>query len=282
MSSILVVIAKRNCENYIKDLKINLQIFFLLLTTATFGQSDSSLQKIKKNNIQIDFGFAHSRLIDEGFTQSKLLFKGTNFKVGLGYGRETDKYIFNFLTAYNAGNVSTKESKLATDFMNVNISFDYLRSVKLSSQHHFFAGIQLSSINYIMHNEQIFDNIDAFSLHGLYFNFLDKILISKKQSIQISYSMPTAVYENHVLWNGGASMYTYSDKKHILRLFTTNGKFSYFNLINNILLKADYSLKIGKNTDFNIKYRFFYFNDFIQTPIHIYSNELLFGLKFKL
>jgi hypothetical protein len=263
-------------------MKIKLQIFFLLLTTATFGQPDSALQKTKKNNIQVNVGFAHSRLIDEGFTQSKLLFKGTNFKAGLGYGRKSNKYIFNFLTSFSKGKVSTKESKLPTDFANINASLDYLRSVKVSKEHHFFAGLQLSTINHIMQSERIFDNIDAFSLHGVYLNFLDEILISKKQSIQILYSMPAVVYENRALWNGGASTFAYMDQKKIFKLFTTHGKYSYFNLINNIQLKIDYSLKIGKNTDFNIIYRFFYFHDFIQAPIHIYSNELLFGLKFKL
>jgi hypothetical protein len=249
------------------------------------GQETTIPEKLKHNNIQISYGMVHSRMIDQGYTSSNLLFRGTNSKFNLGYGRETDRYIFNFVIAASFGKLASKGDNLPSDFYLIHPSIEYVRKIAkyrlLKKESHFFAGVHLSSINYALQNSEVIDNIDVFSLHGIYLNFTNRLKLNGKQSLQLTWLIPTMVYSNRVLWKGGASKLNFDDKDHLFRTLTTNGKYSYFDVSGNIQFRADYIFKIGKNADFEIKYRFFYADNFIQTPVHIYSNEVLVGLKFK-
>jgi hypothetical protein len=262
-----------------------LKILFLIIYVKTgFAQQDYLLQKPKRNNIQIDFGFVHTRLIDEGFTQSKLLFRGTTPKISLGYGRQYSHSIINFLTSLTPGNLSTRQSGLTTSFKNVSLAIEYLRKLKTfkfqRKESWLFAGLQLSSTNYLLQNSPIFDNIDIFSLHGIYFKLNYQITLNKKQNVQFIYSIPAVVYANHVLWNSGASVYDFNDLDNIVKLLSTHGRYYYFNFWNNIQIDLLYKRKIGKHIDFTARYAFRHVNNFVETPIRFYSNELLWGLKF--
>jgi hypothetical protein len=167
----------------------------------------------------------------------------------------------------------------------VHPSIEYLRKIRkydfAGKENELSAGIHVSSINYILENEPIIDNVDIFSMHGVYIGAHDHIKLTRKQSLQLTYLVPMAVYSNRVLWNGGASKFTYSDRENILRTLVTNGEFSYFAVFRNVQLSAHYAIILGRGADFEIRYRFFYSNNFSQPPIHFYSNEILVGFKFK-
>jgi hypothetical protein len=259
-------------------------LFLLIYSKTSFAQQDNLLQKPKRNNIQIDFGFVHTRLIDEGFTQSKLLFRGTTPTISLGYGRQYSHSIINFLTSITSGNLGTRQSGLTASFVNVSLAIGYLRELKTfkiqRKESRLFAGLQVSSTNYEMHNGPVFDNLDIFSLHGIYFKLNYQVTLNKKQSVHFICSMPAVVYANHVLWNSGASVYDFNDADNIIKLLSTHGRYYYFNFLNNIQIDLIYKRKIGKNIDFNVKYAFRYVNNFVETPIRFYSNELLWGLNF--
>lgn len=248
-----------------------------------FAQPDSLLQKPGKNNIQLSVGLVHMRLIDEGFTQSKLLFRGTNPKIDLSYGHQNTQSIFNFWISIGPGKVRTKQGELPCSFLNVSSAIDYSWKIKLSKSQRkknlLLVGPRLSSINYVMQSEAIFDNVDAFSLHGMYLKLAYQLNPDKKQSVEFTYSLPAVVYSNRVLWNSGASVYSESDTRRIMKLLTMHGRYSYFDILNNIQIAVAYKRQITTNVAFTARYDFKLFNNSIERPIALYSNELALGLQ---
>lgn len=237
---------------------------------------------VKKNSIQLSFGWMHSRLIDDGYARN-LLFRGTNSKLGLGYSRETSKYLLRFSLEGSAGKVKSKSSDLPSNFYTAQVSLDYLRSISnyelLGKQNQLFIGPGASSMNYFMINQPIFDNARLLSLHGLYVNVSNRLQLDDKRHLQLTYRLPAAVYVNRLLWNGGASELNFTDVDHPVRALTTNGSFTYVDILGNIQFNVDYGKSLGKGADFVVSYRFRYFSDAAGYDVNIYSNELLLGLK---
>ena len=247
-----------------------------------FSQERDSLNRVKNNSIQLKLGLIHSRLIDDGYSKN-LLFRGTNIKFGLGYGRETSKFIFNFLIEGGLGKIKSKSGSLPSDFYTLQPSLEYSRKLKdyltWGKQSKLLAGLNVSSLNYFIINEPVFDNARLLSIHGLYISVGNRMQLDERQYLHLTYRLPTVVYVNRLLWNGGASDLTYSDQEHLLKTLTTRGSFTYFSIFNNIELEASYTRRIGKGADFIIFYKFRYFSSSEQPPVHIYSNELLMSLK---
>jgi hypothetical protein len=124
------------------------------------------------------------------------------------------------------------------------------------------------------------DNVSIFSMHGAYLDIQNRFVFNEKHSIQASLFLPIAVYNNRVLWKGGASRYTYQDVQNVPRLMMTNGDVSYFGILNNVQVDLNYVKKIGRYTSMDVRYSFLYASNFIEAPIRIYSNKLMIGLKF--
>jgi hypothetical protein len=251
-------------------------------TFSTFGQQEDVVATPRKNYIQFDLGLIHPRLIDEGYS-TKLLFRGTNWKFGLSYGRETNKYLFSFSAEASAGKIESRSGHLPSDFQFIQPSLQYARKIR---QVHFFgkqstllAGLSVRSTNYIISNQPVFDNVSVISLHGVYVNFGFEMNLSEKRRLLFSYRLPTAVYTNRLVWNGGASDLTLEDQEHIIRTLTTRGSLGYFDLLHNIQVNVDYEMRMGKNTQFVAGYRFIYVSTASSPAAHTYSNELLMGLK---
>jgi hypothetical protein len=230
-------------------------LFYLIFTT-TSGQE-------RKNSIQLSYGFAHARLIDDGYSRN-LLFRGTNSKFVFGYTRESVNFRLRFLIEGSAGNVRSKSGNLPSGFYTAQPSFEYLRRIKYIG---LFAGPALISTTYFIVNQPTFDNASMMSLHGLY-----GIITKDVGRFRISYALPAAVYVNRLLWNGGASNLSFEDLQHPVKTLTANGSFRYFDLAN-VQLRVDYNKSIGRKTDFVAGYQFRYFK-------YYYSNELIAGLKF--
>src|SRR5688572_17491482 len=84
--------------------------------------------KPKKNYIHVNLGLMHTRLIDEGY--SKLLFRGTPWKYGLGYGRETIRYQFSATVEAGLGGVESKHGNLPSDFYFIQASLEFSRKYR--------------------------------------------------------------------------------------------------------------------------------------------------------
>jgi hypothetical protein len=247
----------------------------------SFGQADSIPVRIKKNSIRLDLGVIHNRLIDEGYTSRRLLFYGTNLKLALGYGRETDNYIFNFSAESGSGKVESKGSGLPSEFSTVSLETGYLRKLK----HHnlfgmdnlLFAGVQLSANNYDLENQPVFDNVDILFLNGIYLGVLNQIKIGKSQQLRVSYFLPVVLSTHRIIFS--ETNFTYEDEKKPLKLFFENRSTSYFSILKLFQLRVDYEKKLSRHASFTTRYRFFYANSSFRAPFQMYSNELLLGLK---
>ena len=258
-------------------------LLFVFISSVAFGQTVDTTLKIRKSNIRLGIGLIHIRMIDEGYTDSRLLFRGTNSKFSLAYGRETGKHIFSFSVSGSIGKVESRQGNLPTNYYFLHPSLEFLRNIRadelFGKENELYLGVLLSSFNQGIENERVIDNLSIFSLHGLYFSFCNRLSLNKRQYFQLSYLMPAVVFENRLLWNGGASRYTYRDTENIPRLLADNGKFSYFNLFNNIQFGLDYVVKTGKATSIRIGYKFISASSLIEAPLHLYSNELILELK---
>jgi hypothetical protein len=265
-----------------------LQVYLIavlqLATIVAFSQQEDVIGKAKKNYIQFNLGLIHPRLMDEAYSK-KLLFRGTNWKFGLGYGRETNKYRLSFSTEGSVGKVESKSGHLPSDFYFIQASLEYLMKIRqvqlFGRQSTPLAGLSLASTNYIIINQPIFDNASVLSLHGVYFNLGGQLHLSEKNHLQLIYRLPTAVYTNHLVWNGGASDLTFDDQEHLMRTLTTRGSYGYFDLFSNVQLIADYELRLGRSAHFTAGYKFVYVSSSSATSANIYSNELLMGLKIR-
>jgi hypothetical protein len=264
-----------------------LAIFFLtLLSLSGHGQSQEFTKKIRKSNIRFSMGMLHTRLIDEGYTDSKLLFRKTNFAFQAGYRMEHLNYIFDVSLAGSIGKVTSKSGNLTSDFYFGEVSVDYARRISsyqlFGKESKFFGGIKLSTTNYGIASMRVIDNVSIFSLHGLYLQLHNLLVLDEKQSLSVAYSVPLVVYQNRLLWNGGANEFTYKEILNIPRLMTTNGEVSYFSITKNIQFDVVYTIRLRELTSFEIGYEFWYASSAIEAPIHLYSNKFMVGLKFKL
>jgi hypothetical protein len=263
-----------------------LVILAALGCVSVYAQEKSHTgEEFKSNHIELRIGWMHSRMIDDGYSRN-LLFKGTNTKLHLAYQRETSHSDFLFSIEGSSGKLKSKNSDLPSNYYTLQPSVDYLRKV---GDHNFllkpgrlYVGAGLNSTNYFVINEAIFDNARLLSLHGLYLDVRERMQFDEKQSLQLTFRLPAAVYVNSLLWNGGASNLSHRDQEHWLRTLTTNGSFRYFDVLRNIDFAADYTKTIGKRTDFVVGYRFRYFSDRDPVATNIYSNELSLGLKIRL
>ncbi len=258
-------------------------LLFVFISSVAFGQTDGPPLKVRKNNIRLGVGLTHVRMIDEGYTDSRLLFRGTNSKFGLGYGRETGKHIFSFSVVGSSGKVESRHGNLPSDYFFVQPSLEFLRNIRTGElsgrKNELLFGALLSSANQAVENDRVVNNLSIFSLHGLYFSFNSRLSLNERRYLQLSYLMPAMIFENRLLSNGGASKYTYLDTRNIPRLLTANGQFSYFNLLRNVQFGLDYVVKTGKASSVRIGYKFFTASSFIEAPLHFYSNELVLELK---
>lgn len=263
------------------NFKIVYLLFFLTLSRFSWSQYSTDSAKWLKNDIQFRLGLTHSRLIDQGLTSNKLLFRGTNTNLSLAYGREAKSYSFQFLFKATFGKLKSNSGNLPVDFFMVNPEITYLRRLRDINPHkvEFMAGLDLSSINFILENEPLFDNISIRSFHGAYFTFRNIIRLSDKQSIQFTYRLPAIIYANSILWNGGASDLTYKDREQLLQTLFNRGEFYYFNVFRNIQFNVEHDINLTTHLKFTTAYHFYYLSTPRSKPFDGYANGLQCGLK---
>jgi len=258
-----------------------LLILLTLACTTVLGQADSTVEKQSKNEIRINLGVGHTRLIDEGFTDSRMVFTNTTARYSVGYQRQIKKNTFDFNLEASVGNIKSLSGDLPANYLFVEPSLSFWRAVHEVDARTFSIGVSLRSLNVLIENQPVFDNFCITSLHGLYVPLQEHIQLNEKHSVHVTCLLPTVVYVNRVIWNGGASTLTFDDQDHVLRTLANRGSFTYFDLLDNIQFSTAYGLKIGHRTYFNLTYTFRFLDTDVQEPFRAYSNDLLTGLTFK-
>lgn len=258
-------------------------ITLAFISTMVCGQSEELTLSEKKSYLRFGIGITHTRMIDEGYTDRRYLFRGTNAKFSLAYGRETPRSIFNFYVDASVGDLESKQGELPSEYYFAEPTIEWLRHTThyttFGKMNKLFLGAQLSSFNQGIGDEKVVDNIRIFSLHGMYFNVLDRFRLTEKHYFQVHYSMPVIVYENSVLWNSGASKYTTHDLENVPKMLTDNGTFTYFNAFNNVQVGVDYVLKAGRSTNLLVKYNFVYVKSHVESRLGFYNNDVMLELK---
>jgi hypothetical protein len=174
---------------------------------------------------------------------------------------------------------------LPTDFTHLHPSLAYSRKISNISLYGaevtLLPGVSLTSSNYVLNNQPVFDNVSILSMHGAYASFGCAFDLSSKQRLELTYAMPLIVYSNRVVWNGGASDVTYDDAEHVLRTLTNRGSFGYFEVFRNVHLNVDYDLVLTAKTYLHAGYRFAYVSATSTNRVRVYSNEVVAGFKFR-
>ena len=97
----------------------------------SFAQEDTTgnLNNKSVNAIQIYLGAAHYRMIDEGFTFRKILFKGTLPKIEIIFSRIKNRSLLSILMELSNGKVKTKEDRFPASFTYAQFAIFYAAMV---------------------------------------------------------------------------------------------------------------------------------------------------------
>lgn len=260
-------------------------VIIILTASVVYGQAIEPARATRKNSIHVGTGVLHARQIDNGYTGSSLLFRGTNLALRFGYAHEGARQFFDVSSSFSIGKLKSKSGELPSDFYYVEVSADYLRKVAthqlFGKENQFFAGLRLGTINQGLANIFQIDNIGVYSLHGAYIALKNRLKLDDKRSLQFSWFAPTVVYENRLLYNGGATDITTRNFRNIPALLTTQGELSYFSIFRNVQVNLTYVTLLSDKADASIRYRFFYASSSIKDAYHTYSNELIASLHFR-
>jgi hypothetical protein len=238
----------------------------------------------RKNSISVYIGPSHSRLIDDAYSQ-RLLFRGTNLRLGISYSRENQSYRFRFAADALVGSVKSKSGDLPSDFKHFHPAVEYVRKIKsvtfLGQELTLLPGLSFGSSNYILNNQYIFDNISILSLHGVYASVGCEFDLAVNHRLHIRYQLPLVVYSNRVVWNGGASDITYDDGDHVLRTLMNRGSLGYVDVFRNVHFNVNHEMVLGAKIYFVTGYRFAYINNTSSGAARIYSNEVVAGFNIR-
>lgn len=255
------------------------RISFLLSLLLIYSVVANS--QIKKSGIGINFGAAHYRIIDQGLTFNKLLFRGILPTVHLDYTKETSKGIFSTSLGACSGKIKMKDGKSdPADFTNARLSVSFVKKITTYKmfgwESTLYAGLQLGSlINYIKSED--LDNETVLVSHGLYINAFQDIPLDESKSIRLSIVLPVAAFMKRIIADGGLNIPPTDEFSRPLNLLFSDTKFSFPGIAR---FGIDYLKELSARTDFTIKYGFTYINTSVNEPIRYYSNEILLGFKF--
>lgn len=63
---------------------------------SSFCQTGTNNTRTSTNQIRVNLGLPHTRLVDEGYTDSRLAFRSTPFQFNIGYQKQIKKGVFDF------------------------------------------------------------------------------------------------------------------------------------------------------------------------------------------
>lgn len=263
--------------------KIKLALFILTIfgtNVPLYGQGDSET----KNNFQLMLGAIHYRLIDEAFTENKLLFSGTSFAIDLAYQRKSNGHVFKTNIGANKGNVVAQEV-LKADVLYLQMATSFATRVKKFSMFgkstELYFGSQLSIKDYVLSDNEIIENTTVLLNNsvGLYLYYF--LVISTKSTIEADIALPLIGLHRREQYDGGTNKKLEKDfEEGLFHVLFTDYQFGMISPLNLPQMNINYILSIGETSAFTVNYVFNYAaNDSIQ-PIKLYTNGLLVGLRF--
>lgn len=222
-------------------------LFLLFFLEVVQGQN---LEKISKNQIEIDIGYQSNYLKDINF--SPLNQSGGGLATAVKYQRIT-KNIFGVKIQFSPGNIkSGSNNEFTTSFIHANFELEYL--FKLSPEDkafHFFLGP--------VYNTRVFYldwyDLDAFSFvatHGIGIKGLVSRKIKEKHLIKATLSIPVFQFLARPPYNGIDEFIIENQDSPARIIF--NGTPSSFNRYIALEFCVDYKYKLTKQIDWFINY----------------------------
>src|SRR5688572_23672122 len=173
-------------------------ILRLMLGTSLPALAQTDPLSIRSHGLQFDAGLIHNRLIDEGLTASRLLFRGTAFKIKAGYWMSADKFKIGGHLDFSTGNIHTTEDRLKSKLIGLNLYLFYLRRVAdyrvFDRSGKLFAGLELASQNIVIDGLETLDNVSVMFVQGLNISTTQEILLSNSRFLHLGLVVPVVSF----------------------------------------------------------------------------------------
>jgi len=258
-------------------------LFFIILIStprAVHGQTDS-LTGFRCRGVGVAMGLGYNRLIDEGLTYDRTLFSGGSFNIQLDYTISKEKFIFSTRMLAHFGNAKADEGKLKTKFYQAEIALSGLWKIKQNQLFgragKLYAGPELSMKALVLENMDRLDNIDMLVMHALYLKVQQQLYLGPGKLLCVRLILPIAAFVKHENLNGLANQEMTEMRENLGSLLLRNATFE---IPSHLRFQSDYIKRIAPGTDVFLQYNFSYIATTVNTPLNVYSNELLAGLRF--
>ena len=249
-------------------------------TLPAFTQPDTLSSRF--HGLQFDAGLIHNRLVDEGLTASRLLFRGTAFKIKAGYWMSAEKFNLGGHLDFSTGDIQTTEDRLESKIIGINLYLFYLRRI---AEYNVFerpgkllAGLELASQNIVIDGIEVLDNVSVLFAQGLNTSVSQEILLSNTRSLHLGLVIPVVSFAKRESYDSGVNDELKEEADNPGQLLFNDSRFVF---IPGVRLKTAYARALGQQVSFVLAYEFRYLNNRQTMPLRIYSNELTAGLKIK-
>ncbi|HMJ71138.1 MAG TPA: hypothetical protein VK508_19695 [Cyclobacteriaceae bacterium] len=253
------------------------------LMAQDVADSPDSLAKAR-HEVEINAGAIHNRVIDEGFTASKLKFTGNTPAFQATYRRTGEKIVIHAGLYAAFGKVRTADQRISSRMYQYRISASVLRplfkSGTSSSKIHLFIGGELSSMIYMRYDEKQIYNVSAMFIHGLYVHALGQLDLNSRSSISAELFVPGLLFTRYVAADGGANVDLKPEADHPLELIFNKAAIASPVPFPYLRCKFGYSLKLSQRVSFAASYEFSRLRDQSEGTLRAYGNQILTGFKF--
>lgn len=263
-----------------KPRAISALVVFTLLPLESYGQTKLEQAEVPPNSLGLVGGAIHYRLIDEAHTPRRLLLSGTNARFGLDYERVSTSYVLAVSAALSADDVESQASDWRSEFVAIGLSLAYARKLGEYSLGRWasraYLGLALDSDNYFLGDDQIPNNFDLLSLHGVHLQLRHLTDLGHDQTLSLELRIPGLVFvERRARGRYGDEP---ADAGFPWRELFYGGEGSVLPLTRFVSLQVDYRKLLTPALAGRIRYRFRYCSVPEGVPYDLYSNELSLGL----
>lgn len=255
-------------------------LLFTLLSPELQGQTLVERAAVPANSLGLVGGAIHFRLIDEAHTPRRLLLRGTNAQFGLDYERVSASYVLAASAAVSGDDVESKARDWRAELVSIGLSLAYARKVGEYPlgrwENQAFVGLALDSDTYYLGDEQIPDNFDLLSLHGVHLELRHLTSLGHDQTLSLALRIPGLIFvERRARGRYGDEP---ADTEFSLSDLFYGGEASVLPLTRFVTWQVDYRKLLAPALAARIRYRFRYCSVPTGAPYDLYSNELSLGL----
>jgi hypothetical protein len=255
-------------------------LLLTLLSPQVQGQASGERAELPANSLGLVGGAIHYRLIDEAHTPRRLLLRGTNARFGLEYERVSNSYVLAISAAASGDYVHSKDGDWRSEFVALGLSLAYARQLGEYSlgrwANRAFLGLALDSDNYFLGDDQIPDNFDLLSVHGVQLELRHLTNLGDDQVLSMMLRIPAFVFvERRARGRYGDEP---ADTDFPWHELFYGGEVSVLPVTRFVTGQLEYRKILAPALAGRIRYRFRYCNVPVGVPYHLYSNELSLGL----